>query len=45
MEIDLNKISIGELIRIAAQYRQCTLKNLYERFNEKCGSNYGTASY
>lgn len=45
MEMDLNQIPIGEVIKIAAKYRQCSVKNLREKFNEKCGSNYGTASF
>ena len=45
MEMDLNQIPIGEVIKIAAKYRQCSVKNLREKFNEKCGANYGTASF
>lgn len=45
MEMDLGKIPIGEVIKIAAKYRQCSVKTLREKFNEKCGKNYGTASF
>ena len=45
MEMDLNQIPIGEVIKIAAKYRQCSVKTLRENFNEKSGSNYGTASF
>ena len=45
MEMDLSKMPIGEVIKIVAKYRQCTVKTLREKFNEKCSSNYGTASF
>ena len=45
MEMDLNQIPIGEVIKIVAKYRQCSVKSLREQFNEKCGANYGTASF
>lgn len=45
MNIDISKRSLAEQIKIIANIRQCSIKNLGEKFNEICGTNYSQQSF
>lgn len=45
MNVDLTQRSLVEQIKFVATIRKCPIKKLGDKFNERLGTNYSTASF
>lgn len=45
MNFDISERSLVEQIKFMANIRKCSIKNLGEKFNQCCGTNYSPQSF